>query len=238
MNTEVELKYQLLGSRDDRSSAVANITNLLKAQHCSFEMHQHQLINDYFDNDNLDLRKMDCGLRIRTKTILNNELNLNKKNTFADQCFEQTIKTAGKVDGGLHKRPEYNVDIQKNKLDLSLFPISIWPVNTQIEQLQQSLFVIFSTNFLRQTWLIHQDENIIELALDNGEIFTALSAQKGEKKIFINEIEIELVRGDEQALFALAKQLMTIISMEPSNVSKAARGYSLFYDQRRGETPS
>ncbi len=44
---------------------------MLMAENYSFEMHQYQLINDYFDNDDLDLRKIDFGLRIRAKTILN-----------------------------------------------------------------------------------------------------------------------------------------------------------------------
>ena len=81
----------------------------------------------------------------------------------------------------------------------------------------------------RQTWLIHQDESIIELAFDQGEIFTALGDKTTEKKLFINEIELELVSGDEQALFELSKKLITIIPMQPSNLSKAARGYSLYY---------
>lgn len=216
MNTEIELKYQLSESNDDNSSVVAAITDMLTTQNCVFDMHQYKLINDYYDNDNLDLRKMDFGLRIRTNALKTQE-----------QHFEQTIKTAGKVVDGLHKRPEYNVDIKSNILNLALFPENIWPENTNIEQLQQSLHVIFSTNFLRQTWLIHQRGNTLELALDLGEIYTA----QGKSKLSINEIEIELVSGDEQALFVLAKQLREIVSMEPSNVSKAARGYRLYYDK-------
>ncbi|MCI2283186.1 CYTH domain-containing protein [Colwellia sp. MSW7] len=186
MNTEIELKYQLSESNDENSSVVEAITNMLTTQNCVFDMHQYKLINDYYDNDNLDLRKMDFGLRIRTNALKTQE-----------QHFEQTIKTAGKVIDGLHKRPEYNVDIQSNTLSLALFPENIWPENTNVEQLQQSLHVIFSTDFLRQTWLIHQGGNILELALDLGEIYTA----QGKSTLPINEIEIELVSGDEQALF-------------------------------------
>ncbi len=210
MTTEIELKYQLSPDNKDNMAIVADISAMLKAQNMSFEMNQNQLANDYFDNDSLDLRKMDFGLRIRTK----------------GQQYEQTIKTAGSVVDGLHPRPEYNVDIASGKLDLSLFPRKIWSEDVDIVNLQQSLRVIFSTNFSRQTWLIHQDENVIELALDTGEIFTSL----GQPTLVINEIEIEIVSGNEQALFALAKQLMAIVKMEPSNLSKAARGYALYYD--------
>ena len=213
MPIEIELKYQLSGDIEDNSTVAADITTMLKAKNISFEVNQNQLVNDYFDNEKLDLRKMDFGLRIRTK---------NKQ-------YEQTIKTAGKVVGCMHQRPEYNIDIANGKLDLSLFPKNIWPENVNVMNLQDSLKVIFSTNFSRQTWLIQQDNNIIELALDRGEICTSL----GKSTIIINEIEIELVSGNEQALFVLAKQLMSIIVMEPGELSKAAQGYALYSDEMK-----
>lgn len=211
MTIETELKYQILTNSENSHIIVSDISALLKAQNISFEMEKSQLINDYFDNDDLALRKMDFGLRIRAKGAL----------------YEQTIKTAGKVVGCLHQRPEYNINIPEPKLNLALFPLNIWPKNINVLALQQSLKVIFSTNFSRQTWLLHQGENIIELALDQGDIFTASESPS----LAINEIEIELVSGNEQALFTLAEQLQTVIAMEPSELSKAARGYTLFYDE-------
>lgn len=228
MNTEIELKYQLTNTPDENSTVAAKITAMLTAQHHHFKVNQFQLVNDYYDNDNLDFRKMDFGLRIRTKVIPNQASNTKANDGIqaVAQQFEQTIKTAGIVVDGLHKRPEYNVNIQSKQVDLSLFPVNIWPDKSNVEKLQQSLQVIFSTNFSRQTWLIHYGEDIIELALDSGEII----ASGGKEKLFINEVEIELVSGSEQALFELAKQLKATISMEPSSLSKAARGYSLYYD--------
>ncbi len=211
MTTEIELKYKLSANAKNHNMVVADITAMLNTHNIFFEMNKNQLINDYFDNDRFDLRKMDFGLRIRA----------------IGQQYEQTIKTAGKVVGCLHQRSEYNVNITDRKLDLSLFPINIWPENVDVMKLQQSLQVIFSTDFLRQTWLIHQGKDIIELALDIGEITTKL----GKSILAINEIEIELVSGNEQALFVLAKRLMAIISIEPSELSKAARGYALYYDE-------
>mgnify|MGYP000624358753 CR=1 FL=1 len=213
MPTEIELKYQLSANYEKNKTIVADITAMLETKSITFEMNQSQLVNDYFDNDNLDLRKMDFGLRIRTKNRL----------------YEQTIKTAGKVVGCLHQRPEYNINIANGKLDLSLFPTEIWPDDVNVMGIQESLKVIFSTNFSRQTWLIHQNENIIELALDEGSICTSF----GQSTIAINEIEIELVQGNEQALFVLAKQLMSIVKMTPSELSKAARGYTLYYDEMK-----
>ena len=221
MTTEIELKYQLLTTNKNNNAIVADITAMLNANNRVFEMNQHKLVNDYFDNNNLDLRKMDFGLRIRTKMPVNSP---HGSSEHLPQ-YEQTIKTAGKVNDGLHQRPEYNVALANNTLNLSLFPTSIWPENSDVIALQNSVKVLFSTNFLRHTWLIQQGESIIELALDKGDICTS----PGKPRVVINEIEIELVSGNEQGLFTLAEQLKEIVAIEPSNISKAARGYELYY---------
>lgn len=211
MPTEIELKYQISSNSDKNDTVADDITAMLKAHNLLIEMNQNQLINNYFDSKNLALREMDFGLRIRIK----------------GQQYEQTIKTAGTVVGCLHQRPEFNINIPTNQLNLSLFEQTIWPENTDIASLEKDLQVIFSTNFNRQTWLIHQNESVIELALDRGVISTG----SGQPTLEINELEIELVSGNEQALFVLAEQLMTIVKMEPGELSKAARGYALYYDQ-------
>ncbi|MDX2370165.1 MAG: CYTH domain-containing protein [Colwellia sp.] len=213
MTTEIELKYLIPANHEDNDSVVDKITAMLKAQNSTFTLDKKQLSNNYFDNRDLALRKMDIGLRIRG----------------VDQKYEQTVKTAGKVVGCLHQRPEYNVALEGNHLDLLLFPEHIWPEHVDIVKLQKSLQVIFYTDFSRQTWLITQASSVIELALDRGEIFTSPNVEK----LAINELEIELVSGEEQALFTLAEQLMTIIQMKPGKLSKAARGYAL-YHQRDG----
>ncbi len=212
MTTEIELKYLLSENREENNTIIDDITTMLKAQNISFEMNQYQLGNDYFDTESLALRNMDFGLRIRTK----------------NQRYEQTIKTAGNVVGCLHQRPEYNVDIKTKQLNLSLFPKNIWPENTEIETLEKKLQVIFSTDFHRQTWLIHQDESVIELALDKGKIFTVFT----EVSQPINELEIELVSGDEKSLFVLASKLGAVVTMTPGKLSKAARGYTLYKNQK------
>ncbi|HCH70572.1 MAG TPA: hypothetical protein DE042_08905 [Colwellia sp.] len=213
MTTEIELKYLIPANHEDNDVVVDKITAFLNRQNITFTLDKKQLSNDYFDNTELALRRMDIGLRIRG----------------VDQQYEQTVKTAGKVVGCLHQRPEYNVDLEDNHLDLLLFPEHIWPDDVDVAKLEKSLQVIFNTDFSRQKWLITQDSSVIELALDRGEIFTSPNIET----LAINELEIELVSGDEQALFALAEQLMTIVHMKPGKLSKAARGYAL-YHQRDG----
>lgn len=208
MTNEIELKYQVLDTNKKNTNIAEKISVLLSDQNMTFEENQNHLANQYFDNNELDLRKMDFGLRIRTT---NNQ-------------YEQTIKTAGIVKNGLHQRPEYNIDIPKNKLDLLLFPHKIWPKNLNIAALMKSLKVIFSTDFHRHSWLISHNGSVIELALDTGKISTSLS----DSTQIINEIEIELVSGNEKELFVIAKKLMNIVAMKPSDLSKAKRGYELF----------
>ena len=211
MTTEIELKYLISKNHGDNDIAADKITAILNEQGKTFEINKKQLNNNYYDNEYLALRKMDIGLRIRE----------------VGQVYEQTIKTAGKVVGCMHQRPEYNVALNSNELDLLLFPKDIWPAHLDVTELEQSLQVIFNTDFSRQTWLITQENSVIELALDRGDIFTSFNVEV----LAINEIEIELVSGDEQALFSLAQQLMTVIQMKPGKLSKAARGYALYHQR-------
>jgi len=211
MSAEIELKY-LLSENDNKIEHVADkITALLSTNKIDFNFSVKLLGNDYFDTPTLELRKMDIGLRIRT----------------TENNYEQTIKTSGSVVDGLHQRPEYNVNLQSKRLDLSLFPAHIWPETFDLSALQNKLVVIFTTHFTRRTWLIHQGNNVIELALDNGDI----CVDGHKNSLQINEIEIELVKGEQQALFDLATQLKTILDLTAGNLSKAARGYSLYHSK-------
>jgi len=209
MATEIELKYLLPASSTIEDGLEDKISKMLTVKNIRFTQSNKQLSNDYYDSASLDLRKMDMGLRIRSQ----------------DKKFEQTIKTAGKVVDGLHQRPEYNIDIEQNRLALALFPQEIWPVSTDLVALQNKLSILFSTDFIRQAWLIEFEGSIIELALDRGNITTSLSAQS----LVINEIEIELVKGEQQSLFNLAALLKVLVALEPGNLSKAARGYALYH---------
>ncbi|MBL0710571.1 MAG: CYTH domain-containing protein [Colwellia sp.] len=218
MTIEIELKYLLSSPDIDNSYVADKITAMLTARNIDFQYSEQHLANDYFDTEKLDLRQMDIGLRIRAQ----------------GDKYEQTIKTAGKVIAGVHQRLEYNVDIKSDGLDLTLFPDHIWSENINILALQQKLQVIFSTHFTRQAWLISQNDNVVELALDHGTISmgsmessTGSGTVSSNQPLIIHELEIELVKGDQQALFELAEQLKTILVIEPSDLSKAARGYAL-----------
>lgn len=206
MTTEIELKYLILSD-----TPAAKIIELFSSHNMQVVCHNKQLNNCYFDTKELSLRKHDMGLRVRTN----------------GSHIEQTIKTAGQVIGGLHSRPEYNVDIDDHFPNLSLFPEHIWQNTQSFSALQNEIVPLFTTDFSRSTWLVTDaDGNIIELVLDEGEI---ISAERSEA---IYELELELIEGDTCGLFNLAELLFTVLSLRPGIESKAARGYALWHNKK------
>ncbi|KZN42620.1 CYTH and CHAD domain-containing protein [Pseudoalteromonas luteoviolacea] len=204
MDTEIELKF--LVSDNEVPLIPALITQFAKRVN---NKPAKNLQNAYYDSPSRELRALDIGLRTRC---------------LDDNC-EQTIKLSGEVVGGLHQRPEYNLPLSGNKPDIFAFDSSIWPMGMRLESIAENLYPIFSTNFIRRTWLIETDNGgKIEVVLDKGEI-----AARG-KVDPICELEIELVEGDRADLFDLAEQLLSHIGLRLGFYSKAARGYRLADD--------
>lgn len=202
MVTEIELKYFVISDNTQE-----NITRLFTELQLSFSCVKKILSNCYYDTANLDFRRHDMGLRIRG----------------CDSHLEQTIKTAGVVIAGLHQRPEYNVDIKSNFPELALFPSKIWASDQNVEELQESLIPLFSTDFTRNIWLVTlSSDSVIEVAFDQGSI------SSDGRNVSICEVELELVNGTTSDLLFLAKQLFSVLSVRPSSQSKAARGYRLW----------
>ena len=198
MNTEIELKFLV------SPEFIAHLPSLLTGYEiCHHD--QKTLVNTYFDTPNLALGQLKAGLRIRQQ---NGKL-------------EQTVKLAGSQVGGLHQRPEYNIDLSQPQPDLNLFPAKIWPLGFAVAQVQADLRPLFSTDFVRERWLVKFQDTEIELALDVGEVGVQ------EKIDPIQELELELVSGKVTELFAFAERLLTAGGMRLSDVSKAQRGYQL-----------
>lgn len=164
-----------------------------------------RLTNTYYETADNYLRQHGIGLRIRGE----------------NECYEMTAKTAGKVVGGLHQHPEYNIELEKAELDLSLFPADIWPEHCDLVALQQSLAPLFSTDFSREKWVITYYQSIIEIALDRGEI------RAGELSEPLCELEMELKVGQTSHLLELAQEIADFGGLRQGSLSKAARGYHL-----------
>ena len=95
MAQEIELKFIVA---QDGVETLREQLNALEAKHTP----AGQLLNIYYETADNWLRRHDMGLRIR-----------------GDQGrYEMTLKIAGRVVGGLHQRPEYNIPLDKPELAL------------------------------------------------------------------------------------------------------------------------
>ncbi|SPP32188.1 Inorganic triphosphatase [Arsenophonus endosymbiont of Aleurodicus floccissimus] len=191
---EIELKLSV------RPEAIKRIREkIICFRYTHFSL--HKLSNIYFETVDHQLRRWDMGLRIRG----------------CDGRYEMTIKTAGKVIGGLHQRPEYNVEINKLELNLLAFSREIWLKNTNIARLQSQLTTLFYTDFSREKWIVTYQGSEIKIVLYQGSIYA------GARKKPIMEIELELKKGTLIELL----EFVNIEGLRLANKSKAERGYSL-----------
>ena len=198
MTQEIELKFIVNPAVLD---SLRNTLNSLESQHSE----PRQLLNIYYETADNQLRRHDMGLRIRGD----------------NGRYEMTMKIAGRVTGGLHQRPEYNVELSKAELDLSLLPKEVWPEGLSPDDLQSQLTPLFSTDFAREKWVVTHGKSRIELALDLGEV------KAGELSEPLCELELELLEGETADVLAFAKQLVAQPGLRQGSLSKAARGYHL-----------
>ena len=198
MAQEIELKFIV---NSDSVETLRQHLHTLTDEHVA----PSQLLNIYYETPDNWLRGHDMGLRIRG----------------FDGKYEMTMKIAGRVIGGLHQRPEYNIPLEKAELDLARFPAEVWPDGTLPADLQAQTHPLFSTDFWREKWLVNVGDSRIEIGLDLGEV------KAGEFAEPICELELELLSGDPADILTLARQLVTLSGLRQGSLSKAARGYHL-----------
>lgn len=168
------------------------------------------LLNAYFETAAQWFRRHDAGLRTRCK----------------NGQYQQTIKLAGQQLGAAHVRPEYNQPCREVKPNLADFPAEIWPEGTDVAALQHQLQELFRTDFVRHCWLLTlQDGTQVEAVLDQGQVLAGAHSQP------LLEIELELIEGNAQQLFVLARQLLQRLPLCLGFQSKAERGYRLAQQQ-------
>ncbi|QHM72451.1 inorganic triphosphatase [Mixta intestinalis] len=198
MTIEIELKFIATPQAADR----------LGSQLAAWP-HQYSapiaLTNIYYETPDNQLRRWDMGLRIRG----------------IGERYEMTLKTAGQTIGGLHQRPEYNVELTQPELDITRLPTEVWPEGSDINALQQQLKPLFTTHFARERWLVSYGNSEIEVALDRGEVSANALSEP------LHEIELELKQGELADVLALAAELGKAGGLRPGSLSKAARGYWL-----------
>ncbi|MGR6981715.1 CYTH domain-containing protein [Testudinibacter sp. P27/CKL/0425] len=200
MSAEIELK--LLVNHE--------FAAFLSKEMASFNVlsHSQQILgNCYYDTADYFFSSQRMGLRVRT---------LNEQ-------FILTLKTDGKVIGGLHMRPEYDVELPSAVPQLAgLSRFDDLQLIRPLDQLQTQLIPIFSTDFLRQAWVIELGNGAnIEVALDQGEI------EANENSAPICEVEFELKHGSVDDLLTFVEHLSLTDGIRLGGVSKAKRGYQL-----------
>lgn len=167
----------------------------------------------YYDTADLRLQKRGISLRVRRE----------------GDRFVQNIKTKGTATGALDRR-EWETVVP------DLTPRPDWVTDRHALALlghlaPNELSAICRTLIERETRVIgykHDgDIAIIEIAFDRGTL------EAGERTVPTAEIELELLKGHKQALYALAQDLHEVAPLQIELRSKAERAYALF----TGDTP-
>jgi inorganic triphosphatase YgiF len=199
---EIELKLQLL--KPEMSSGLWQYSPV--KNHLMSEPSTSLLVSTYYDTSDHHLLKQELSYRVRQK----------------DDRWIATVKKMGQASGGLHQRGEWNSPLPDENPEPGL--IEVQKIR---EQLQQSLgdkplLPLMTTRFKRvQSDWQDDEENLVEIALDQGEIITERSNQP------IRELELELKKGKPAALLKLGMTLAREFPMLPGNASKFFRGLQL-----------
>jgi len=136
MAQEIELKFIVLPAALD---AVRTVLNGLSSDHHA----PRQLLNVYYETPDNQLRQHGIGLRVRGD----------------NGRYEMTMKTAGRVIGGVHQHPEYNIPLESAELALAHFPAEVWPEGLTPEALQHDVKPLFTTDFNREKWVVTHNES-------------------------------------------------------------------------------
>lgn len=203
INREIELKLRATPETVDRLLAspllAGGISGLTDAQ---------QLDAAYYDTADLRLQKRGISLRVRKE----------------GERFIQTIKSKGSA-AGVHDRMEWETVVP------DLTPRPDWVMNNEAQALlghlvPGELVETCRTAIEREIRVVGHKHNgeiaIIEIAFDRGTL------EAGDRSLPAAEIELELLKGDRQALYALALELHDYAPIQIELRSKADRAYALF----------
>ena len=170
---------------------------------------ERTLFNTYFDTPDLALQARRMAVRERrvgTLTLL-------------------TVKTAGTVVEGLSRRGEWESATTPGQFDFAAL-VTDAALAADLTALAPALVPVFTTDFVRRTWVLTHQGARIEVALDQGQVTS--QTPSGLRHVPLLELELELEDGPEAALHDLACVLGQAATLEPVAISKAERGYALF----------
>lgn len=168
---------------------------------------RQQLVNTYYDTADRRLQRKRLAVRYRQK----------------GSEWLLTVKSDAPSPGGLAQRREWEVASQPGEFDFA--HVDNMKLRRFLESVTSELVPVFTTDFIRSLWILTpQDGTRIEVALDRGKIIA------GERSDPICEVELELLEGSVDELFAAAVALQAELPLHPEGASKAERGYRLAAD--------
>jgi inorganic triphosphatase YgiF len=204
--SEVELKLEFPPGDLRDLAELPGLSDLV-----SGPMKREMLTSVYFDTKKLKLRGRGFALRIRH--IGNRRL--------------QTFKAIQKGGHGPLGRDEWEEEVNSVTPDLSLAKgTALAPLDGK--KLRRALRPLFETVVERLTLSVHYGTSEVEVALDRGWV------KAGGDCDAINEMELELKRGDLDDLAEIAKRLAHAIPLTYAARSKQDRGFSLIAGEKAG----
>ncbi|GAB4206258.1 MAG: hypothetical protein Fur0019_09230 [Tibeticola sp.] len=212
MVTETELKLQIAHARD--------LPRLLAHPRlAALEPQRERLVATYFDTPALDLLRARMAVRERRE----------------GRRQVATVKTAGLVIGGLSRRGEWEAPMPAGVRRFAAL-VDDRALADWLRAREGALQPVFRTAFTRLRWQLAFDGARVEVALDHGAI--VCDGPQGRVREPLLELELEVLDGPDDALFALALELAEALPLWPLAASKAERGYALFLRAQGSKPPS
>lgn len=206
-SAEIELKLVLPAADPDTIAAQLAAVPLL----ADLASTQQRLRNIYYDTPEQALRQQKAALRLRSV-----------RQGKGRARWLQTLKTAGQAVGTLSQRGEWEAPVRSGQLDPVVLQGTAWPTLDPDGRLLPQLAPCFETEATRTLRLYSADDGShIEVALDIGHV------RAGEQQIALYELELELLKGTPDALFALAEHIAQHLPLLPATLSKVERGWRL-----------
>lgn len=200
-NTEIELK--LLLSKEDLERLLT-LDFMVQAIREGSRRVRH-LVSTYYDTQELTLKEHGIAYRVRDK---------------GDGSFEATVKTQKQSAGGLSERLELNLPLAEAQPVLDGF--AALGLGFELSELAPcGVQALFTVDVQRITYILDYAGAVCELAIDKGAI------RCGEKSDSIDEVEIELLEGEVQALLELKERIAAEVTLRAEERSKFARGLAL-----------
>lgn len=197
MGRERELKFTV----DEAGAADLRLHPLLRG----VDGTPRRAISTYFDTPDFRLHRAGFILRVRVR----------------DGSIVQTVKLATAAPGGLLDRGEWEAELPQPTVDLDRAAETPLAALLDDPALRAMLRPRFTTRIERSSWQVTVDGTKLQLVIDVGDIVV------GSLTEAVSEVELELVAGDPETLFAVARQLSDTVRLHPATATKSDRAVAL-----------